>query len=93
MTILYVLIAILLLGILVTVHEAGHFLAARLTGIEVMEFAIGFGPKIVGWKSKKHGTAFSLRAIPFGGYCAFYGEDDAEGKHKDDPRAYNRQKV
>ena len=93
MTILYVLIAILLLGILVTVHEAGHFLAARLTGIEVMEFAIGFGPKIVGWKSKKHDTAFSLRVIPFGGYCAFYGEDDAEGKHKDDPRAYNRQKV
>ena len=93
MSILYILIAILLLGILVTVHEAGHFLAARLTGIEVMEFAIGFGPKLVGWKSKKHGTAFSLRAIPFGGYCAFYGEDDAEGKHKDDPRAYNRQKV
>ncbi len=93
MSILYVLVAILLLGILVTVHEAGHFFAARLTGIAVTEFAIGFGPKLVGWKSKKHGTDFSIRAIPFGGFCAFVGEDDAEGKHKDDPRAFPRQKV
>lgn len=90
---MYILIAILLLGILVTVHEAGHFFAARLTGIEVMEFAIGFGPKLLGWKSKKHDTQFSLRLIPMGGYCAFYGEDDAQGKHVNDPRAYSRQSV
>ena len=93
MSILYVLIAILLLGILVTVHEAGHFFAARLTGIEVAEFAIGFGPKLLGWKSRKHDTAFSIRAIPFGGFCAFVGEDDAQGKFKEDPRAFNKQKV
>lgn len=93
MSILYVLIAILLLGILVTVHEAGHFFAARMTGIAVTEFAIGFGPKLLGWKSKKHDTAFSLRAIPFGGFCAFVGEDDVDGKYKDDPRAFNRQHV
>lgn len=92
MTILYILVAILLLGILVTVHEFGHFIAARMTGIEVMEFAIGFGPKLFGWTGKK-GTAFSLRLIPMGGYCAFYGEDDAEGQHIDDPRSYNRQSV
>lgn len=73
MTVLYVLLAILLLGILIMVHEWGHFIAARLTGIEVMEFSIGFGPKLLGWKGKKHETAFSLRAIPMGGYCAFYG--------------------
>jgi len=85
-----VLLGILLLGILVAVHEFGHFMAARLTGIEVMEFAIGMGPKIVGWTGKK-GTKFSLRWIPFGGFCAFYGEDDVEGKAKDDPRAYNKQ--
>lgn len=88
----YVLLGILLLGILVAVHEFGHFMAARLTGIEVMEFAIGMGPRIVGWTGKK-GTKFSLRCIPFGGYCAFYGEDDVSGKSKDDPRAYNRQAV
>ena len=73
MTVLYVLLAILLLGILIMVHEWGHFIAARLTGIEVMEFSIGFGPKLLGWKGKKHETAFSLRAIPMGGYCASTG--------------------
>ena len=92
-TVLYVLIAILLLGILVTVHEWGHFIAARITGIDVMEFSVGFGPKLCGWKSKKHDTQFSIRLIPMGGYCAFYGEDDAEGKTAADPRSYSRQSV
>ncbi len=89
---MYVLIGILMLGILIAVHEFGHFIAARLCGIEVMEFAIGMGPKIVGWTGKS-GTKFSLRCIPLGGFCAFYGEDDVEGKTKDDPRAYNKQNV
>lgn len=89
----YILAALLLLGILVMIHEAGHFWAARLTGIEVMEFSIGFGPKLVSWKSRKHDTIFSIRPIIMGGFCAFYGEDDIDGKHKDDPRAYNRQSV
>ena len=89
---MYVLIGILLLGILIAVHEFGHFIAARMTGIEVMEFAIGMGPKLVGWTGRS-GTKFSLRAIPLGGFCAFYGEDDVEGKAKDDPRAYSKQNV
>ena len=88
MNILYILAAILMLGIMVTIHEAGHFFAARLTGIPVKEFAIGFGPQIFKWKSKKHETQFFLRAIPAGGYCMFYGEDDAKGDEaKTDPRA------
>ena len=89
---MYVLIGILLLGILIAVHEFGHFIAARICGIEVMEFAIGMGPKIFGWTGKS-GTKFSLRCIPLGGFCAFYGEDDVEGKSKDDPRAYGKQNV
>ena len=89
---MYVLIGILLLGILIAVHEFGHFIAARICGIEVMEFAIGMGPKLLGWTGKS-GTKFSLRAIPLGGFCAFYGEDDVEGKSKDDPRAYGKQNV
>ena len=90
---MYILLAILLLAILITIHEFGHFTAARLMKIEVREFAVGMGPKIVGWKSRKYDTDFSLRAIPLGGYCAFYGEDDARGVTKDDPRAFPNQNV
>ena len=93
MTLFYIFAAILLFGILITVHEAGHFFAARLTRIPVREFAIGFGPKLVKWNSKKHETEFYLRAIPLGGYCAFYGEDDTTGEFKDDPRAFSKFKV
>ena len=90
---MYIILAILLLAILITVHEFGHFLAARAMKIEVREFAIGMGPKLVGWKSKKYETDFSIRAIPLGGFCAFYGEDDTTGASKDDPRAFPKQNV
>ncbi len=90
---MYIILALLLLAILITVHEFGHFLAARAMKIEVREFAIGMGPKIVGWKSRKYETDFSIRAIPLGGYCAFYGEDDTTGESKDDPRAFPKQNV
>lgn len=86
MIVLYILAALLLLGIMVTVHEAGHFFAARLCGIPVKQFSIGFGPKLAKWKSKKHETTYILRLIPAGGFCMFYGEDEAEGVQKDDPR-------
>ncbi len=90
---MYILLAILLLAILITVHEFGHFLAARAMKIEVREFAVGMGPKLVKWKSKKYETDFSIRAIPLGGFCAFYGEDDTKGVSKDDPRAFPKQNV
>ena len=89
MSIFFILAAILMLGVMVTVHELGHFLGARWTGIPVKEFAIGFGPKLLSWKSKKHETVFFLRLIPAGGYCMFYGEDDTAEKAKDDPRNIN----
>jgi len=89
----YILLAILLLAILVTIHEFGHFLAARLMKIDVTEFSIGFGPRLLGWNSKKYETKFSVRAIPLGGYCAFYGEDDTKGITRDDPRAFPNQNV
>ena len=90
---MYILLAILLLAILVTIHEFGHFVAARLMKIEVREYSIGFGPRLLGWKSRKYETDFSIRGIPLGGYCAFYGEDDARGISKDDPRAFPKQNV
>ncbi|MCL1855088.1 MAG: M50 family metallopeptidase [Clostridia bacterium] len=92
MAILYIIYAILLLGVLISVHEFGHFIAARLTGISVKEFSVGFGPKILQWTSKKHETLFSLRPIPMGGYCMFYGdtEDDPRGEKAADPRHYGK---
>ena len=71
---LYVLIAIVLLGVIIIVHELGHFAVGRLCGIGVVEFSVGFGPKLFGWKRK--GIDYSVRVLPFGGYCKFVGEDD-----------------
>ena len=95
MTILQVLLAIQLLGILIMVHEFGHFAVARLCGIAVKEFSLGFGPVIWQHKSKESDTTFSIRPIPMGGYCMFYGDtdDDPNGSTKDDPRNYNKAPV
>ncbi len=88
MNILSILLAILMLAILIVVHEMGHFWAARWTGIDVREFAVGFGPKLFGWKSRKYETTFAVRAIPLGGYCAFYGEDETKEIDRTDPRLF-----
>ena len=93
MTAFYILAAVLMFGVMITVHEAGHFFAARLFRIPVREFSIGFGPQLLKWKRKKHSTLFFLRAIPLGGYCAFYGEDDVSGESKGDPRAFGKHSV
>lgn len=85
--ILYILIAIVMLGFIVTVHEFGHYLVGRLCGIGILEFSVGFGPKLVGFKRK--GIAYSLRMIPLGGYCAFVGEDEENTA----PNAMNNQPV
>lgn len=72
-TILSVLASLVLLSILVTVHELGHFLVARKLGFTVLEFSIGMGPAIL--KKEKNGILYALRAFPIGGMCRFYGED------------------
>ena len=72
----YILCAILAFGVLILIHELGHFLCARACGVEVKEFAIGMGPRLGGWKSKKYGTQYSLRALPIGGYVSMLGEDE-----------------
>ncbi|MCC6094789.1 MAG: RIP metalloprotease RseP [Eubacterium sp.] len=71
-------IGILVLGLVVLFHEFGHFLLARKNHIVVEEFAIGMGPKILSFKSKKSGTVFAWRALPFGGSCSMLNEDDGE---------------
>lgn len=74
-TVLSIIGAILVLCVLVVVHEFGHFGAARLVGIRVMEFAVGMGPKL--FSRMKNGITYSIRAVPIGGFCRFYGEDEA----------------
>lgn len=85
---MYVILALLLLGVLIIAHEAGHYFAARACGVEVQEFAMGMGPLLAKWKNKRD-TQFSLRLLPIGGFCQFYGEDHED----DDPRAFNNQAV
>ena len=68
-----IFLAILVFGIVVLVHEWGHFIAARRAGILVEEFAIGMGPKLVGIQRGE--TLYSIRALPIGGFCKMYGDD------------------
>ena len=78
MQFLYILLAIFIFGILIFIHELGHFIAARLCGVKVLEFAIGMGPQIFGWKSKKTGTKYALRLFPIGGFVSMLGENGME---------------
>ncbi|MBE6459164.1 MAG: RIP metalloprotease RseP [Alphaproteobacteria bacterium] len=75
-TVYYIVPFIVLLGILVFVHELGHFLVARLCGVKVTDFSIGFGRKLWGWTDSQ-GTEWKLSLIPLGGYCKFLGDEDA----------------
>ena len=86
-SVLYFLLALLILSFIVFVHELGHYLAARASGIRVLEFAIGFGPKIFGWRRKE--IDYSVRVLPMGGYCKFEGEDDSS----EDPKAFSNAPV
>ncbi len=80
---LYIVVGILIFGFLIAIHELGHFLAARACGVRVNEFSIGMGPVL--WEKEKGETVYSLRALPFGGFCAMEGEEE----DSDDPRALN----
>ena len=78
-TFLYILLAIAAFGVLIAIHEAGHFAAARIFGVTVYEFSLGMGPKIFGWTGKT-GTKYCLRLFSIGGFVSMKGEDeDADG--------------
>lgn len=79
-----VILAILVLGLLILVHEIGHFVVARRLGIKVLEFSVGFGPLLA--KIKKNDIQYSLRLIPLGGYVSMLGEN--VGDEYQDPDAY-----
>lgn len=82
-----VLLAILILLVMVTVHEFGHYVAGKALKFKINEFAIGFGPKLFKHTSKRTGEVFSVRALPLGGFCSFEGEDE-EGNSS---YAFNKQ--
>ncbi len=86
-TALLILIGVLLFGMIIFVHEFGHFFTAKLSGIRVNEFSMGMGPKIFG--IKKGETLYSLRLFPIGGFCAMEGEDE----DSNDNRAFNNKPV
>lgn len=70
-----VLLAILILLVMITIHEFGHYVAGKIFKFKINEFSIGFGPAVFKHRSKKSGELFAVRVIPLGGYCAFEGED------------------
>lgn len=82
---MYIIIAIIIFGIFIAIHEFGHFTAAKLCGVKVEEFAIGMGPAL--FKKQKGETVYALRILPIGGFCAMAGEDE----ESDDPRAFTNQ--
>lgn len=81
-------LAILALGFLIIVHEAGHYFVARWCGMRVERFSIGFGPGILKHRSKKTGTVFQVAPIPFGGFVEIRGMNIAEDVEPDDVAAY-----
>ena len=85
--IVYILIVIVMLGVLVAVHEFGHLATAKMFKVYCFEYSVGMGPKIFSKKRKNGETYFSIRAVPFGGYVAMYGEPGAvpEGFEEPDP--------
>ncbi len=82
-----IVIAIIIFGVIVTVHEFGHFICAKLSGIKVLEFSVGMGPRLL--KFGKGETVYSLRLLPVGGYCSMEGEDD----NSEDSRSFRNQSV
>ena len=73
---LNILLILLVFGVLIFIHEFGHFITARLCGVSVKEFAVGMGPTVFSWHSKKYGTKYGLRLLPIGGFVSMVGEDE-----------------
>lgn len=79
---MFIIIAIIAFGLLIAIHEFGHFIAAKCCGVRVEEYSIGMGPAII--KRRRGDTLYALRILPIGGYCAMTGENE----ESDDPAAF-----
>jgi regulator of sigma E protease len=83
------------IGVLVVVHEYGHYSVARLCGVKVLRFSIGFGRPLLSWVGRKSGTQWTISALPLGGYVKMLDERDTESRipPSDLPHAFNRQHI
>ncbi len=94
MTLLHTLVAfVVALGVLIVVHEFGHYLVARLCNVKVLRFSVGFGRPLVTWRSGPDRTEWVVAAIPFGGYVKMLDEREAPVPPLEQARAFNRQSV
>ena len=85
----YIFSFLTLISIIVFIHELGHFFFARLFGVRVLDFSIGFGRSIKSWQTKNN-TIFNLRVLPFGGYVKMHGEESLDKSRESD--SYNSKK-
>ena len=81
---MYILLAIFMFSFLIFIHEFGHFITAKLSGVQVNEFSMFMGPAL--WKKQVGETLYAIRLIPIGGYCAMEGEDE----DSDNPRSFGK---
>ena len=94
MSLLHTVVAfIVALGVLIVVHEYGHYLVARLCGVKVLRFSVGFGRALLVKRIGKDRTEWVISAIPFGGYVKMLDEREGPVAPQDLPRAFNRQSV
>ncbi|MDX1400270.1 MAG: site-2 protease family protein, partial [Oceanospirillum sp.] len=93
MGVLHTILALIVtLGILVTVHEYGHFWVARRCGVKVLKFSVGFGKPLYRWFDKT-GTEYAIAWIPLGGYVSMLDERESEVSDEEKPFAFNQQSV
>ena len=92
-TLFYLALTFFLMGILIFVHELGHYLTARACKVTIHEFSLGMGKRLCGFTSPKTGIQYSLRLFPIGGYVAMAGEDEDKEGEEDDPNAFNKKNV
>ena len=94
MSLIYtILIFVLTISIIVTFHEYGHYLAARLCGVKVLEFSVGFGNKLFGKKLGRDKTEYKICALPLGGYVKMLDEREGNVSESEKNRAFNNQSL
>jgi len=89
----YLLWFVIALGVLIVVHEYGHYLVARLCDVKVLRFSVGFGRPLLLWRLGRDRTEWAIAAVPFGGYVKMLDEREGPVEPADLPRAFNRQTV